>query len=224
LDLDFRFGGNLRIRVDEIPNSLKDDEDGEISSNHASKMFTRANQDVRLWFRDTLMLPLEWNLEHPDDTRGGSNSFHDYRADFPLEFKIWDIQGGTEGTQRVSIYTDNGRSITVSGRADFLITRRYNGLHLVKVDWLDKVLGVIELQSNSDAIQCEYQMLAYLFIMMNARGLRNLVGFLVYNDGQCRAYRASRGVNGNAVYEENDRFHVSYIAEIFVRLVNEAGM
>ena len=53
--------------------------------------------------------------------------------------------------------------------------------------------------------------------MMNRFGFIRLTGILVYNDGTCRSYRASRGVGeaGNgAVYEQNDTFDLYQIAEI----------
>jgi hypothetical protein len=43
----------------------------------------------------------------------------------------------------------------------------------------------------------------------------------VLNDGRCRAYKATRQ-NGNVVYEEDDLFHVSFIAEVFQQVWNSA--
>ncbi len=62
-------------------------------------------------------------------------------------------------------------------------------------------------------------MLVYLLILMNTKGLRALVGFLVYLDGQCRAFKATRNIDGNCVYEMNDRFHVAYMSDVLCQVL-----
>jgi hypothetical protein len=57
---------------------------------------------------------------------------------------------------------------------------------------------------------------------MNVKGHRHLIGFLVLLDGRVQAYKASRqGSTGGVVYEENDYFHVSHIANMFVTILNQ---
>jgi hypothetical protein len=55
---------------------------------------------------------------------------------------------------------------------------------------------------------------------MNIRGLRNVYGFLVRQDGNCRAYRAFRGAAGDCIYEGNDVFHVSHVASVISMILS----
>ena len=193
--------------------------DDENSSNHASTIFKRENDDVRLWFRSVVVAPVLWELDHPLDNAGLSNSVQDYFETFPQEYKIWDIQQGDKATQRITFYDGTRRSVTISGRADFLVTKRWLDEYPVTLaNYLENALCVIEVQSKPDEVQCEYQILEYLYSMMNCQGLDNLIGILVFTNCQCKAYRATRE-DGDVVYEENDRFHVSHIAKIFVNLL-----
>ena len=51
--------------------------------------------------------------------------------------------------------------------------------------------------------------------------LKKLLGFLIYDktmSGMCRAYKALRSDTGGVVYEENDVFHVSHIADMFMEI------
>ena len=230
-DLSYHFyraaygaGANLKISVEEIPDDLNVDEDEENVSNHASVIFRENNQNIRWWFRHTLMLPESWDLEHPLDHIGTSNNFVDYVSTFPQQYKIWDIQNRQDATLRVTLYNRQRRSVTLAGRADYLITRRFsdNGVRTTKSDFLEGALCIIEVQSSPDIVQCQHQMLAYLYIHMNVKGHRHLIGFLVLLDGRVQAYKASRqGSTGGVVYEENDYFHVSHIANMFVTILNQ---
>lgn len=65
----------------------------------------------------------------------------------------------------------------MSGRADFLITSpevESRGTAL------PSTLCVVEIQSKNREDDCEYQLKAYLVIMMNLYGFRRLTGILVY--------------------------------------------
>jgi hypothetical protein len=72
---------------------------------------------------------------------------------------------------------------------------------------------VIEIQSKDNEEDCEYQLVTYLVLMMNRFGLLRVAGILVYNNGTCRAFRATRKENG-VVYEQNDTFPIYQIADI----------
>lgn len=80
-------------------------------------------------------------------------------------------------------------------------------------------LVVIEIQSKPDEERCELQMQVYLLLLMNTRGLRRVFGILVYNDGRCRAYKASRDVGNNCVYEQDEIFYVCHIARVIADLL-----
>lgn len=109
-----------------------------------------------------------------------------------------------------------GKSIIIAGRGDYVITmvQQASGRPVSRVDYIDHILCVVGVQSN-------VKMFAYLFILMNVKGLMSLLGFLVYRNEMCRAYRATRNVVEGFVYEQNDRFHVSNIAEVFGQQISE---
>lgn len=173
------------------------------------------------------MNPQEWSIPHPMNQNGPSNDFRDYLTTFDSKYKIWCIENDNEANIRLNLFVRNGKSIIISGRSDFLITPTFtpSGLKVSKVNRLSHIHCVIEIQSHPDTAACEHQMLAYLYLLMNAKGMHSLIGFLVYSDGDVRAYRATRtaptlgGVSG-CVYEENDRFHVSNIAQVFSQLMS----
>lgn len=179
-------------------------------------MFNEPNYNVADWFTNNLVMPLLWNLQHPDDIpEGASNEFHfaTYEAKFLLlGYKLWDIRNNQHATSYLQITsTVDLNSTLIAGRADFLVTSTDSS----KADYLNKILCVIEVQSKEDRDLCQSQMLANLLILMNTKHLERLVGFLVFNDGQCRAFKATRGVDNNCIYETNDLFHVAYITDMF---------
>lgn len=193
----------------------------EGSSTHASKMFsglsTGRGFTVANWFRTYLVLPTDWHLTHPEETTG-SNKFSDYISEFlPRGLKVWDINNKQEANTRLFVSAPDGKSIILSGRGDYLITRST----ATKASYLHNILCVIEIQSKDNVMECELQILVYLLILMNSKGLAKLVGFLVRRDGQCRAFRATRSVDGSCMHEQNDLFHVSHIAGVCDELVNE---
>jgi hypothetical protein len=195
--------------VNFIPDYLLNDDD---ESNHASTMFIDTSHDVESWFYANLVRPIEWNLEHPDDPPpAASRSFLDYIETFSqYNYKVWDIQYKIHATTYLQLTSnlDISKTTFIAGRADFLVTPKSSS----KATYLSEMLCVIEIQSKTNEQQCELQMLVYLLILMNTKHLKKLVGFLVYNDGQCRAFKANRDIDNNCVYEINDRFHVSHIA------------
>ena len=213
----------MNIEVDDIPEELLDDEDDK--SNHASNMFLTLS--VKQWMKRVLVNPQEWSLSHPLDQQGLSNSFRDYLHTFDPKYKVWCIENDSEANVRLNLFVRNGKSIIMSGRGDYLITHAMTstGLKVSKVNRLSHILCVIEIQSNSDVDACEHQMLAYMYLLMNAKGMQSLIGFLVYTDGGVRAYRATRltrptiGEASGYLYEENDRFHVSNIGVVFSQLI-----
>lgn len=226
LSIVFSPTATLNIEVEDIPDELLDDDDDQ--SNHASNMFLRqCSPSVKQWMKRVLVNPQEWLLTHPFDQKGPSNSFRDYLNTFDPKYKVWCIENDNEANVRLNLFVRNGKSIIMSGRSDYLITPAFTsaGIKVSKVNRLSHILCVIEIQSNSDADACEHQMLAYMYLLMNAKGMQSLIGFLVYADGGVRAYRATRivtptlgGVSGY-LYEENDRFHVSNISLVFAQLI-----
>ena len=211
----------LNIELDYIPEGLVADDDN--LSIHASAMMDAV--DVRDWFRERVIaLDSEWDCWHPDEARDeNANTFLKNIEAFGVQgYTVWDIQLKPEANMRVNLFVPRagGKSVIISGRGDFLITKARNALgrRVSVVDYLENILGVVEIQSNDSIARCEHQLLAYLFILMNIKGLSSLIGFLVYKDGSCRAFKASRGGTG-CIYEQNDLFHVSDIAQVFHNLV-----
>eukprot|EP01038_Epipyxis_sp_PR26KG_P017366 gene17366-23987_t len=113
-----------------------------------------------------------------------------------------------EHTNDITLWTSN--STLIGGMADFVIT--YS--NVTKARYLNDILCVIEVQSKENEELCIMQMLVYLLILMNTKHLQKLVGFLVLNNGLCRAFKATRNENGDYLYEQNGLFHVSYIVQM----------
>jgi len=211
----------FKLAVETIPDSLLHGEEDE--SNHASTMFNSDTAVVKQWFRNNLVMPRDWELEHPNDIpAGASNKFdyHVYRSAFAnAGFKLWDIQNKIHATSYIELTTVNepSQSALIGGRADYLVTR----IDANKANYLSKILCIIEVQSKEKEDLCELQMQVYLLILMNTKHLRALVGFAVFRNGQCRAFKATRDEGGGCVFEMNDRFHVTYIAQIFEEISTE---
>lgn len=215
------FTPSYDLLVDDIPEELLGHD--ENSSAHASKIFSgTSKQTVATWFTAKLVHPELWELEHPL-TMSGSNNFEDYISLFQSKgLKVWDIQNIQEANNRLYVRTPDNKAITIAGRGDYLITRASE----TKASYLHRMLCVIEVESKKrnkdyDEDECILQILTYMLILMNTKGLTKLVGFLVLKSGLCRAFRATREVPGACMYEQNDLFHVSHIADICERLVNE---
>lgn len=173
--------------------------------------------ELRVWLQTYLVNPIHWDCPHPVDfPPDRSRRFQDYIADFEeLGYRVRDINRpvGNASSFLTLIRQTDGKKTNISGRADYVVCTN----DCTPSDFMYKAVCVIVIQSNDDIERCELQILTYLFLLMNTKGLSKLVGFLVLRDGNCRAYKATRE-NGNCMYEENDLFHVSYIAEVFASI------
>lgn len=67
---------NLEI-ADLIPECLLKEED---KSNHASTMFNEPTFDVGTWFKTHLVMPLQWDLHHPDDVPADASNSFDFES------------------------------------------------------------------------------------------------------------------------------------------------
>ena len=202
------------LLVDQpLPENLQNVEDG---SNHASQIF-KGNDDMRTYFSNELVRTTEWNLEHSNDMDfSKSRNVKDYSNEFAAHnFKLWDIQNKQEAICRLNLKDKIGKTSEISGRADYLITAST----ITRAELLISPLCVIEVQSNDDQTSCELQLLTYMLLLLNTKGLHKLLGFLVLNDGRCRTFRASRSMEENVLYEQNDYCHVSQILDILLSLM-----
>lgn len=208
----------------EFPDSLgAKHPDGTI---HASTIISNSDagekEQLKLWFQGSLVGENYFELEKPpSDGREAvaSWNFADYKDDLEaLNFRVWDIQQATGETIQILLEDARRRRRKMSGRADFLITSSEVESRGTALPF---TLCVVKIQSKDNEDDCEYQLKAYLFIMMNLYGLPKLTGVLVYKDSRCRAYRAQRNIaNGDALYEENDTFYLYQIAEVLPTLLN----
>jgi hypothetical protein len=191
---------------------------------HASTIVTGGDEDeketMRIWFAQALAKTTHFDLPKPEaDERQSSASwaFTEYKSVIEnLGLKVWDIQRTTGDTISVVLQDSTGLQKELSGRADFVISStaaRCQGAAL------QHALCVVEIQSKDNEEDCEYQLVTYLVLMMNRFGLARVAGILVYKNGTCRAFRASRDGDG-AVYEQNDTFAIYQIAEVLPVLLN----
>lgn len=169
----------------------------EDKSCYASTMFD--NDPVAVdWFREDLVMPRDWELEHPYDILpNASNRFVDYLPRLrALGFKAWNIENNHHATSYLKVSSlSNGTFITIGGRANYLITKN----NVTRAEYLNRVLCVIEIQSKLNIQLCE---LLYLLILMNTKHLRALAGFLILTDGNCRAFKATRDDDhGGCIFE-----------------------
>lgn len=182
-------------------------------------------QTLRIWFTRALAAPIHFHLEKPlaDERQGlASRKFLDYQSAIEgLGIKVWDIQDTTGEKISVVLEDSVGRQKELSGRAELIISSQSAKCQGAA---LQNALCVVEIQSKGDEEACEFQMMTYLVLMMNRFGFSRLAGILVYDDGTCRSYRASRALNGatgnGAVYEQNDKFDLYQIDEILPVLLN----
>lgn len=202
----------LTVEVPNIPDGLIFN---DTQSNAASNMFS--TEEIRAWFRETLINPEIFEFVHPEDTiiMGSSLNFVDYITEIQNEgFKVWDTQNNQDANVRLQLRAPDGnRKIVISGRPDFIVSAGDSSL----ADYLYKTYCIVEVQSKDDEELCELQLMAYLYIFMNKLGLAKVVGFLIYRNGLVRAYRASR--NPDIVYEENDTFHICHIVNVFSQII-----
>ena len=191
---------------------------------HGSTIVTGGNEDeketMRIWFASALAKTTHFDLPKPEDDErqsSASKKFTDYKLAIEhLGLKVWDIQQTTGDTISVVLQDSLGLQKELSGRADFVISSE---AALCQGAALQHALCVVEIQSKDNELDCEYQLVTYLVLMMNRFGLARVAGILMYTDGRCRAFRASRDGDG-AVYEQNDTFLIYQIAEVLPVLLN----
>ncbi len=171
--------------------------------------------ELKIWFRN-LINPSDLEFDHPneaDDDPNAAWNFEHYIGEIENDgFRVWNVQNSLDANTRL-VLESNGRCVTISDRPDFLICSHDSVLG----NYLWKTRCIIEVQSNDDEERCELQLMVCIFVFMNKYGLNQVVGFLIYYDGQVRAYKASRSPT-NIVYEENDRFHVQHIGDVLRQL------
>ena len=192
---------------------------------HASSIISDSNPDTRealkLWFEQNIVSPTHFDLKKPElDARQAyaSRCFRDYEESIKgLGYTVWDIQTRTVETSSLVLEDSAGRQSKLSGRADFLIATK-NARSLAAAP--QHTVCVVEIQSKDNEEDCEFQIMSYLYIMMNCYGLNSLAGILVYNNGNCRAYRASRDNVRGVMFEDNDTFPLFQIADILPELLN----
>jgi hypothetical protein len=178
---------------------------------------------MKIWFKQTLAKTAHFELSkpEPDDCQASASwDFNDYISpieNLDLGLKVWDVQHSTAGDSVSIVLEDStGLQKELSGRADFIIS---SGAARCQGAVLQHAQCVVEIQSKDNEENCEYEMVTYQVLLMNRFGLQCLAGILVYKDGRCRAYRASRENNG-VVHEENDTFPLYQIADILPTLLN----
>eukprot|EP00597_Dinobryon_sp_UTEXLB2267_P001936 CAMPEP_0170072496 /NCGR_PEP_ID=MMETSP0019_2-20121128/10122_1 /TAXON_ID=98059 /ORGANISM="Dinobryon sp., Strain UTEXLB2267" /LENGTH=180 /DNA_ID=CAMNT_0010281501 /DNA_START=417 /DNA_END=959 /DNA_ORIENTATION=+ len=150
------------------------------------------NNEVIDWFEQQLVHPILWECPHPDDLPGPEDS-----ATFDemikgsirnLGLRVWDIQRNQYSTGYLTIRDGRGQKILLSCQADFILTDQAAD----EADFLFHTLVVIGIQSQPIEAYCEHQIQAYLLFLMNTSALQSVFGVLIYNDGRCRMYRATR--------------------------------
>lgn len=195
---------------------------------HASTIVSISNGEedereiLKNWFQQALADTKHFFLLKPDhDARQAtaSRNFWDYKDHIEaLGLKVWDIQNTTGDTAHIILEDSNGSQEKLSGRADFIISSTHAKCHAAA---MHNAVCVVEKQSKPNQEDCEYQMVTYLVIMMNRYGFKFLTGILLYTDGSCRAYRASRDTKGNNIFEENDTFGLYQIADVLPTLLTK---
>ena len=187
---------------------------------HASSLFNRDNDQVlEHWFTQNLVQTQDWVCWHPHDfPMDVSRNFVDYIHELEASgLRVWDVKNDIRATGYLNLTSPDGRLVVLTGRGDYLLTSN----EATEADYLWRINCIVEIQSQQDEHirRCELQLQLYLLILMNTRGLANLLGFLVQDNGMCRAYRARRD-GRNCIYEENDEFHVCHIAAVVEHLMD----
>jgi hypothetical protein len=184
---------------------------------YASSVFNHdENFSLRVWFQQRLLNLGVWeDCPHPPDDAiiapGAQHQFSHYIREIEaLGLKVWAVENDRSSNMYLNLHDSQERLIALTGRPDYLISASAN----TRANFLEKTKFVIEVQSQWNLELCEYQIQLYLLILMNIRGLTNVYGFLVQQDGNCRAYRAFRDAAGNGMYERNEVFHVSHLANL----------
>ena len=122
----------LKLEIEDIPHILLKEED---KSNRASTMFNIDTNNISIWFKTNLIMPILWDLDHPLDVPlNASNQFNDYIQNFKNNgYKVWDIQNNQQATSYLQLTSKRtSESTLISGRADYLITPN----HTTKANYL----------------------------------------------------------------------------------------
>ena len=215
--------GHYEVTIDApIPVALLDKYHG--NSVHASSMFSVGTEgEITQWFTDNLVTPGSFEL--PDNIinmvgaieQEVSHKFTAYVNDIRGNgFKVWDVQNNQHSAGYLRVKSNSEDTIAeLSGRADYYVTTG----DATKSDYhtSGKLLCVVEVQSKLNTVHCELQMLAYLLILMNTRGLEFVWGALIQSDGNCKMFKATRN-DGNCIYEQDGLFHVSHFPVVFNQL------
>eukprot|EP00597_Dinobryon_sp_UTEXLB2267_P006129 CAMPEP_0170062948 /NCGR_PEP_ID=MMETSP0019_2-20121128/3989_1 /TAXON_ID=98059 /ORGANISM="Dinobryon sp., Strain UTEXLB2267" /LENGTH=281 /DNA_ID=CAMNT_0010269235 /DNA_START=305 /DNA_END=1150 /DNA_ORIENTATION=- len=191
---------------------------------HASSIISSSDEDTRddlkLWFGSALALPSYFQLPEPPVSAlqaDFSREFLHYKRNIEaLGVGVWDIQETSGDMVSVLLEDSNGAQKRLSGRADFIISSRKATCREAASPY---ALCVVKKQSKPNEEDCEYQLLTYLFLMMNRYGFPYLAGILLCNDGTCRAYRAIRDSIADSVYESNSKFQLYQIADVLPGLL-----
>jgi hypothetical protein len=197
---------------------------------HASSIISSRDDDIKetlkIWFSQAIAVTTHFQLSKPNaDERQATSSreFLDYKASIEnlgLGLGVWDVQDATGDTTSIILEDSNGTQKKLSGRADFIIASNHAHCRAAASQY---AVCIVEKQSKPNDEYCEYQLVTYLVIMMNAFGLQFLAGILLYNNGTCRAYRAKREVTGSIIFEQNDTFDLYQIAEVLPALLNDGN-
>ncbi len=192
---------------------------------HASSIISTSDERVKeilkLWFEQALAHTEHFDLAKPelDENQALQTpqfmSFKDRIEQ--LGYTVWDIQTMNGETVDILLEDTNHVQRRLSGRADFLISSPKATIIQAASQ---HAVCVVEKQSKPSDEDCEHQLLAYMVILMNRFGLLKLAGILLYSNGTCRAYRASRNVNYQGMYEENDTFMMYQLPDILPSLLN----
>ena len=208
-----------------FPQALLDKPAAANGSIHASSIIStgddRVKESLKLWFEQALAHTQHFDLAKPDlDERQAlpAPEFMTFKiAIEQLGYSVWDIQNMTGETVNILLEDSNHTQRRLSGRADFLISSQ--DAQILQAASQHAVC-VVEKQSKPSDDDCEHQLLAYMVILMNSFGLRKLAGILLYSNGTCRAYRASRDANHQGMYEQNETFMMYQLPDILPTLLN----
>lgn len=205
----------------EFPQSLLDQRSDDYSV-HASSVFNHDEDGyLRIWFRQRLLDLGVWSWcpHPPEDAVIAHDAHHDFPHYIPditaLNLTVFRMEKNRGSYSYLNIHDPLGRVVALAGRPDYVISAP----NTTKANFLYMAECVIVVQSQQSLELCEYQIQIYLLILMNVRGLMNIYGFLVRLDGNCRAYRCFRGVDGSGMDEEDSVFHVSHLAYVIWELL-----
>ncbi len=191
---------------------------------HASSVVAgdeETRDQLKLWFKACLASSMAFDLVKPDvDERQANYSwnFADYIDDIESNFgfRVYNIEKANGESDDLILQDTRGWLRTLSGYADFIIADRKADTRATAKAF---ALCVVEIQNDDDEEQCEYQLQAYLVILIHRYGYKFLTGVLVLNNGTCRAYRAEIRPSEGKVYESKDCFPLYQIVDVLPNLL-----